>query len=85
MHVVCDWIGNSEKVAVAHYLQVVEADFDKATQKATHHPTDSSCTEQHAAPAAAVSAAFPKETTKTVPPAGIEPATYGLGNRRSIH
>ena len=29
-HVVCAWLGNSERVAAAHYLQVTDADFDKA-------------------------------------------------------
>lgn len=31
-HVVCEWIGNSEAVARDHYLQVTEADFEKASQ-----------------------------------------------------
>jgi integrase len=30
LHVVCAWIGNSERVASRHYLQVTEADFAKA-------------------------------------------------------
>jgi integrase len=30
-HVVCAWIGNSERIAAAHYLQVTDADFEKAT------------------------------------------------------
>ena len=29
-HVVCTWIGNSERIAAAHYLQVTDADFEKA-------------------------------------------------------
>jgi integrase len=33
LHVACQWIGNSTGVAVKHYLQVTEADFDKATGK----------------------------------------------------
>jgi integrase len=31
MHVVCDWIGNSALVAKAHYCQVIEADFERAS------------------------------------------------------
>lgn len=34
-HVVCSWIGNSEKVAMAHYLQVRDEHFE-AAQKASH-------------------------------------------------
>jgi integrase len=33
-HVVCAWIGNSERIAAAHYLQVTDADFDKAKKGA---------------------------------------------------
>lgn len=39
-HVVCAWIGNSEKVAAEHYLQVREEDFQraaKAGQKTGQH------------------------------------------------
>jgi integrase len=32
VHVVCDWIGNSARVAAAHYLQVTEDDFQKAAK-----------------------------------------------------
>jgi hypothetical protein len=31
-HLVCAWIGNSEKIARDHYLQVRDADFQKAAQ-----------------------------------------------------
>ena len=31
-HVVCKWIGNSQKVAAKHYLQVTEEHFRKAAQ-----------------------------------------------------
>jgi hypothetical protein len=30
MHVVCKWIGNSQPVALRHYLQVTDEDFDRA-------------------------------------------------------
>lgn len=32
LHVVCQWIGNSPAVAHAHYLQVTEADFQRAVE-----------------------------------------------------
>ena len=34
VHVVCEWIGNSAKVAADHYLQVTEDHFRKATSGA---------------------------------------------------
>lgn len=29
-HTVCQWMGNSQKIAARHYLQVLESDFEKA-------------------------------------------------------
>jgi hypothetical protein len=40
IHVVCDWIGNTEAVATKHYLQTTEAHFDRATQKAQQSASD---------------------------------------------
>ncbi len=36
IHVVCEWIGNSQIVAKKHYLQVTEKHFAKAARKAAH-------------------------------------------------
>ena len=50
MHVVCGWIGNSEPIAAAHYLQTTDEHFDRAVreavgadaaQNAAQKPTDS--------------------------------------------
>jgi hypothetical protein len=35
LHVVCRWIGNKQAVAAEHYLQVTDADFEKAAKNAT--------------------------------------------------
>lgn len=35
-HVVCAWMGNSEKVARDHYLQTTDEDFERATKRATN-------------------------------------------------
>lgn len=43
MHVVTEWIGNSEAVATKHYLQVTEEHFQKATQNATQSVHSESC------------------------------------------
>lgn len=32
IHVVCEWIGNSAIVAMKHYLQVTDSDFEKASK-----------------------------------------------------
>jgi len=33
IHVVCAWIGNSQRIAAKHYLRVTDADFTRATGK----------------------------------------------------
>ena len=92
MHVVCQWIDNSQPIAAKHYLQVTDDHFTKSLQNALQQPAVLPRTEPQAGLA---------EDEKTpvlqgdasgcdhlrdgrIPPAGIEPATYGLGNRRSI-
>ena len=75
LHVVCKWIGNSPAVAKKHYLQVTDADFEKATQKATHQIPARTRTEPHGKNVTAISSANPKNREKKIPPAGIEPAT----------
>jgi len=37
LHVVCDWIGNSQPVAAKHYLRVTDADFEKALHNAQQY------------------------------------------------
>ncbi len=78
IHVVCRWIGNSVKVAQKHYLQVTDADYEKAakaTQKPTHHSVRRGCVGVRPGNQTAVSPAFSRDTAVQVPPAGIEPAT----------
>ena len=42
MHVVCAWIGNSQAIALKHYLQVTDDHFQKALQNALQQPAESS-------------------------------------------
>jgi hypothetical protein len=39
LQVVCSWIGNSQPVAMKHYLQVTEEHYQKAQQKAQQYQT----------------------------------------------
>ena len=32
LHVVCEWIGNTEMIAAKHYLQVTDADFERRSK-----------------------------------------------------
>jgi hypothetical protein len=45
LHVVCYWIGNKLAVAAEHYLQVTEAHYEQAVQKAVQLAAESGCQE----------------------------------------
>ncbi len=97
-HVVCSWIGNSERVAREHYLQVTDEHFARAAnhtealQNPVQHAAASARTESQSnsaesdKPPPLQELAPPCDSTRDwqVHPAGLEPTTYGLGNRRSI-
>jgi hypothetical protein len=38
MHVVCQWIGNSQPIAAKHYLQVTDDHFTKAVRLGVQQP-----------------------------------------------
>ncbi len=46
-HVVCAWVGNSERVAREHYLQVTDDHYESALQKAVQQPAAESRTDSH--------------------------------------
>lgn len=46
-HVVCRWMGNSQKTAHEHYLKTTDDHFDKAAQKAAHFSAIPGHTESH--------------------------------------
>lgn len=37
LHVVCSWVGNSQPVAMEHYLRVTDGDYEKAAQNPGQH------------------------------------------------
>lgn len=43
IHVVCEWIGNSQLIAAKHYLQVTDQDYDRALQKAVQETAEPGC------------------------------------------
>ncbi len=47
MHVVCKWIGNSQRVATQHYLQLTDEHFDRAIRG--EHEADGAEAAQNAA------------------------------------
>ena len=50
-HVVCGWLGNSEGIALEHYLQTTDEHFEsaagKAAQKAAHQLSEINGTARH--------------------------------------
>ena len=59
IHVVCGWIGNTERIARRHYLQITDADFDRATGQTDSNPGAAQVHKVGAAKRAAKSAAIP--------------------------
>lgn len=80
-HVVCAWLGNTEAVAEEHYLQVTEADFEKAAHFPGQHTTAQVGNAQKSAkPNTQNPTEIPTHAelcesvpTETMPPVGIEP------------
>ena len=48
LHVVCDWIGNTERIATRHSLQVDGVDFNRATSIEMRPDAELSSKEQKA-------------------------------------
>ena len=89
MHVVCEWIGNSEVVAKKHYLQITEEHFARAS-KAVQNPVQQGAKSAHKASqkrnaSPAQDGALQDVVTQwesvnncLVGPPGFEPGTKGL-------
>lgn len=87
LHVVCAWIGNTERIAARHYLQVTDAHFEKALHKALQYEAQPGGTESGTRPAGQASSVTnyassnkksgltPIRETAFMGDAGIEPAT----------
>jgi len=70
MHVVCKWIGNSEPVAAAHYLQLTDEHFERAIGEG---------------PKAAQNAAQKaREVTRNIPNLGPDEDAESAGNTRDF-
>ncbi len=49
-HVVSAWLGNSERIAAQHYLQVLDSHFEKASKSAVRNPVQSTAALARTAP-----------------------------------
>jgi len=85
-HVVCGWIGNSEKVARDHYLHTTDADFDlavSAAQNAAHTTAEQDGIDRKSVTAEnektpvfpGLSVAVANCVDKTMTPTGFEPVS----------
>ncbi len=88
-HVVCKWIGNSERVAADHYLQTLDAHFEKAvgaTQIPTQNDAETPGTTRKAVSSESLETLeFPSDSesrltlpTHIIAATGLEPVTRGL-------
>jgi hypothetical protein len=79
VHVVCEWIGNSQPVAVKHYLQITEEHFARALDSAAKSDAQSGCD-------VALQPAMACEVVQEcrIRPEGFEPPTYGSEDHCSI-
>ncbi len=68
-----EWIGNSDKVARDHYLQITSDHCRRATQNATHQSVAIGCNALQPEMQTAVSPGTPEDTAVSVPPRGVEP------------
>jgi hypothetical protein len=91
--VVCKWLGNSPKVALTHYHQVTDADFEAALggKKATQNATQSVAAKRGPTRTGkdthrrkrGKNEKAPAEPGPLMSLSGLEPETYGLKVRCS--
>lgn len=74
-HVACAWLGNSEKIAREHYLQVREVDFQKAARIPGRATPVSGVFETHGVAANAKTLGKSRVLALNVGDEGLEPAT----------
>ena len=92
LHMAPAWIGNSAPVAAKHHLTVREEDYRRATTvpmgEAVQQPAETARAKSQAKrenPGLTEDCDTLRHPAEAgVRLAGFEPATYGLGNRRSI-
>lgn len=81
IHVVCEWLGNTEAIAQEHYLKVTDADFDAALkpfEKAARPASESTRIEAHQDAANEETPCFQGVRSQSVAGAGFEPTTSRL-------
>jgi len=73
IHVVCSWIGNTVAVAAKHYLQVTDADFEKASKCGAKSGALSlkNAAHKQAQPISADSSQLPQETHNALETQGL--------------
>ena len=96
IHVVCAWIGNTERIASKHYLQITEDYFDQAageamqnpvqhdTAQARTDPRDGNERNSELAPTRDLAAQCDVTRNVLLRPEGFEPPTLGSEDRCSV-
>ncbi len=77
-HVVSAWLGNSERIAAQHYLQVLDSHFAKATQNPTQTASELRRFDAHGETGKAKTPCFQGVPHSQVGDTGLEPVTSTL-------
>ncbi len=77
-HVVSAWLGNTERIAEKHYLQVLDSHFEKAAQKTAQSETELRRIEAHGVPESEKPPCFQGVSHQSMGGTGFEPATFGV-------
>ena len=81
MHVVCKWLGNSEAVAMRHYLQVTDEHFERAVEGG---PTGAKAAQKATQQSAAEPCGEVQEPPQQKPQASPDAGTCGYLQRKSF-
>ena len=74
-HVVSSWLGNTERVAAEHYLQVLDSHFEKAARIPARTASESNGTEMHRGTENAKHPCFQGVLQESMGVTGLEPVT----------
>ena len=74
-HVVTSWMGNSERIADRHYLQVLDSHFKKAARPRARAVSESTRNDAHGEPGNEKTPGIPRVSAIKVGDTGLEPVT----------
>jgi hypothetical protein len=77
-HVVSAWLGNTERIAEKHYLQVLDSHFEKAAQKTAQSEPELTRNDASEHPPVPKFTVNVENRRKSLGGTGFEPVTFGV-------